>query len=109
MTQQAGLRTIVPDDLFRLEFLQSAQLSPDGITVVYAVSHVEKDKSRVGGDGKAEDVEGKEYVTLWLLSLETGHARQLTGGLARDSDPRWSPDGKQIAFLSTRGRSPRSF
>ena len=81
MAQQTAPQMIVPDDLFRLKFLQSAQLSPDGKTVVYAVLHVEKDKAKAGGDGKDADVEEKEYVTLWLLSLETRQARQLTAGL----------------------------
>jgi dipeptidyl aminopeptidase/acylaminoacyl peptidase len=103
------LRTVELDDLFRLKFLQGAQLSPDGKTVVYAVSHVEKDKEKAGKDDQKEDVEDKEYVTLWLLSLETGESRQLTAGLARDSDPHWSPDGRQIAFLSTREGKPQIY
>jgi hypothetical protein len=41
------LRTVEPDDLFRLKFLQEARLSPDGKVVVYAVSHIEKDKEEV--------------------------------------------------------------
>jgi Tol biopolymer transport system component len=70
--------TIQPEDLFRLKFLQGAQLSPDGKTIVYAVSHTESD-TPTATKGVAEE---KECVTLWLLSLETGEARQLTAGLA---------------------------
>jgi dipeptidyl aminopeptidase/acylaminoacyl peptidase len=82
--------TMEPADLFRLKFLQGAQLSPDGRTVAYAVSHVDNDAEA-------------DRIAIWLLSLETGNARQLTTGLARDTNPQWSPDGQQIAFLSTRG------
>lgn len=96
MNEAASPRPIEPDDLFRLEFLQGARLSPAGDMIVYAVSHVDPEKE-------------EEYVALWLLSLETRDARQLTAGLARDTHPRWSPDGKQIAFLSTRGDKPQIY
>lgn len=90
MNETKELRTVQPADLFRLKFLQGAKLSPDGKTIAYAVSHTDADKE-------------EEYVTRWLLSLETGVSRQLTSGSTRDSNPQWSPDGKQIAFLSTQG------
>lgn len=47
-------RTIQPDDLFRLKFLQGAQLCPDGKTIVYAVSHIESDKVIAGRDDADE-------------------------------------------------------
>ncbi|MCL4560555.1 MAG: S9 family peptidase, partial [Chloroflexi bacterium] len=45
---------------------------------------------------------GETRSALWLLSVETGERRRLTSGQANDTAPAWSPDGKQIAFLSTR-------
>ena len=104
MSEKQELRTIDLDDLFRFKFLQGAQLSPDGRTIAYAISHVEKDKEKAN-----KEEEEKEYVTVWLLSLETGDARQLTAGLASDSNPQWSPDGKRIAFLSTRRDKPQIY
>ncbi len=104
MIEQPASQTITPDDLFRLKFLQSAQLSPDGKTVAYAVSHVEQN-----GGAAAEEAEEKECVAIWLLSVETGEARQLTAGQARDTSPQWSPDGSRIAFLSTRGDKPQIY
>lgn len=40
---------------------------------------------------------------LWTLPLSGGEARRLSSGPAWDSEPRWSPDGQWIAFVSDRG------
>jgi len=82
-------RAIQPEDLFNLRFLNGGKLSPDASQVVYAVSQI-----------NAED--DKEYVTIYLLDLERGSTKQLTNGLAKDSNPQWSPDGGSIAFVSDR-------
>lgn len=60
------------------------------------ISHVDAEKE-------------EEYVAIWLLSRETGKSRQFTAGLARDTSLQWSPDGKQIAFLSSRGDKPQIY
>lgn len=88
MASPTSGRTVGLADLFRLGILQSARLSPDSRSVVFAVATV--------------DAEEVEHVALWLLSLETGATRQLTTGSGRDTSPEWSPDGHQIAFSSTR-------
>ncbi len=89
-------RTVEAADLFRLKFVTSAQLSPDGARVAYTMSHVD-------ADGE------KEHSAIWLMTLASGETRQLTGGAAKDSSPRWSPDGSQIAFVSSRGEKAQVY
>ena len=40
---------------------------------------------------------------IWLLDLETGVAERLTSGRSADARPRWSPDGKRLAFVRDSG------
>lgn len=40
---------------------------------------------------------------LWLFDLDSGVARQLTDSAALDGRPRWSPDGKKLAFVRDDG------
>lgn len=89
-------KNIQPEDLFKLTFLQDAQIAPDGKHVVYSVrfTDLEADQDR---------------CALWLLSLDSGEHRQITSGKYFDSSPRWSPDGSKIAFLSTLGGVPQIY
>ena len=77
------------DDLYRMRIITGYELSPDGRHVIYAVQRVDR-----AGEEK--------YSDLWLVSTESGEPRRFTGGDHVDRAPRWSPDGRQIAFLSNR-------
>ena len=82
------------DDLMRVHRIDDPQVSPDGRLVVFTVADA--------------DVEANKMVShLWLTALAGGEPRQITEGSGSDARPRWSPDGREIAFISTRGGLPQ--
>ena len=78
-----------PRDLFDLEVARDPQISPDGtmIAFVRAGADIMKDRYRSG---------------LWIVNYSGGEARPLGDNTARESAPRWSPDGKKLLFTSDR-------
>ncbi len=82
-------RLISADDLYRMELLTDARISPDGRFVIASVQRVER---------KTE----KKYSNLWLYPTDGAKPRQFTYGDWSDAHPRWSPDGRTIAFISNR-------
>src|SRR5215510_12020092 len=77
------------DDLLTLKSVGATQISPDGKWVAYTVGY---------GDFKQD-----AFVTqIWLANSETGTSVQLTRGDKSSTNPRWSPDGRWLAFLSNR-------
>lgn len=96
MTPNATKRLFEVDDLFRFEFAGEAQLSPQGRYVVYTVT-------------RADEAKNQEYSHLWLVDVTTRETVQLTFGDWADYAPAWSPDGRSIAFLSTREGKPQIY
>jgi dipeptidyl aminopeptidase/acylaminoacyl peptidase len=83
-------RLITAEDLYKLELISGLEISPDGKNVIYAQQRV---------DEKTE----KKYSNLWIVPTDgSASPHQFTYGDQTDNNPRWSPDGSQIAFISNR-------
>lgn len=80
---------VTAGDLYRFQLITDCQISPDGQHAVFSVQRVDK---------KTE----KKYANLWVVPTGGGRARQFTYGDQTDRQPRWSPDGSEIAFVSNR-------
>jgi dipeptidyl aminopeptidase/acylaminoacyl peptidase len=89
-----GRRAMKLEDLYALKRLSDPAISPDGKHVAYTLTSV--------------DLEANSSTSsIWLAATDgKTPARQLTTN-KKDRHPRWSPDGKQLAFESSRSGSPQ--
>ena len=87
-------RAITFEDFIAMKAVSDPQPSPDGRWVAYAVA-------------TPSLIDNRNVSRIWLAEVATGANRQLTQGPGSDRSPRWSPDGKTLAFLSTRQNGPQ--
>jgi dipeptidyl aminopeptidase/acylaminoacyl peptidase len=86
----ADRRAITPEDYFSFQFISDAHLSPDARLVAYVATTIDQKKNR-------------RDSAIWLLPVDgSAPPRRLSAEGFSSNAPRWSPDGKTLAFLSTR-------
>ena len=86
----AQTRGITPEDYFAFETLSDPRFSPDGSTIAFVVTTVDQKQNRRHSD-------------IWKVAADgSAPPAALTAATQSSNHPRWSPDSKTIAFLSSR-------
>ncbi|MDI3340402.1 MAG: S9 family peptidase [Sphaerobacter sp.] len=84
-----GKRRLTPEDIYNIVLVSDAQISPDGRQVAFTQTILDRDKN--------------DYrSSIYIVPAEGGTPRRFTAADAKDTFPRWSPDGQRLAFLSNR-------
>lgn len=86
---QTDPRPLTIEDICALRTVGDPQISPDGTRVAYVLQRVDHDRN-------------KYLSQIWVVDTASGETWRYTTGEKRDTSPRWSPDGRYLAFLSDR-------
>src|SRR5579864_3721907 len=82
-----GRRVLTPDDFYNMQTITDPQVSPDGKWVAYVVSTNDRDAD-------------ESRAAIWMVSWDGAQQVQLTNPAHETSSPRWSQDGRYLAYLS---------
>jgi len=87
---QQSPRGVTPEDYFSFEFISDPNISPDGKLVAYVVTRIDRAQNR-------------RNSSIWMVATDGSRsAWQFTTSPQTSNSPRWSHDGKSLAFLSSR-------
>jgi dipeptidyl aminopeptidase/acylaminoacyl peptidase len=89
-SQESGLRVFLPEDVHRIREVGDLSISPDGDWIAYSVGTADPDKDEYSSDLHMVRWDGEESIQL-THTADSG-----------ESHPRFSPDGKYLAFIAAR-------
>ncbi|MGB6353468.1 MAG: S9 family peptidase [Steroidobacteraceae bacterium] len=84
----AARRTLTPDDFYGVQDVSDPQVSPDGLWVAYVVTT---------NDRQADEARS----AIWMVSWDGSQRLALTPAADGTGSPKWSPDGRYLAFIAT--------
>jgi len=87
-------RPLEANDLYRLRLISDPQIAPNGSRIAFVLKTMDEGKN--------------DYISNIHVVDRNGTVVQFTSGNA-DSAPRWSPDGRYLAFLSRRADRPQVY
>jgi len=89
LIQAQSKRPLQPDDVFEIKTVGDPRISPDGQWVAYTVTQFDRKDD-------ASDTD------IYMIATSGGAPVKLTSSKKPETSPRWSPDGRYLAFLSSR-------
>ena len=95
-TALAQKRAFTIEDFYKVKSISDVHVSPDGRSIIYALTTSDLPRA-------------KRESHIWMMNIDGSNARQLTSDEKGESSPSFSPDGKWIAFISSKDGGPQLY